>query len=180
VGKHRESVKTGVAGDSLQGTGFDVDDVEVEAPIFITSLPRAGTTILLAALNSVPQLATHLYRDMPFVMAPLLWSRLSGRFRKQAVLQERAHGDGIAIGYDSPEAFEEVIWRSRDNRELRLFTTTIPTSHRFYTLMHDPQYRLSIAWQNVAYNQPPHVGFFLGAGMKNAPRPNITLERPGN
>ncbi len=49
---------------------------------------------------------------MPFVMAPLLWSRLSGRFRKRAVLQERAHGDGIAIGYDSPEAFEEVIWRA--------------------------------------------------------------------
>jgi len=90
----------------------DIDEVEAGAPIFITSLPRAGTTILLTALNSAPELATHLYRDMPFVMAPLLWSRLSSRFRKQAVLQERAHGDGIAIGYDSPEAFEEVIWRT--------------------------------------------------------------------
>ena len=49
---------------------------------------------------------------MPFVMAPLLWSRLCSRFRKHAVLHERAHGDGIAIGYDSPEAFEEVIWRA--------------------------------------------------------------------
>jgi NAD(P)-dependent dehydrogenase (short-subunit alcohol dehydrogenase family) len=28
--------------------------------------------------------------------------------------------------------------------------------------MHDPQYRLAIAWQNVGYNQPPHPGFFLG------------------
>ena len=67
---------------------------------------------------------------------------------------------------------EEVIWRSRDNKELRLYTTTIPTSHRFRTLMHDPHYRLSIAWQNVAYNQPPHVGFYLGAGMATAPRSN--------
>jgi rhamnogalacturonan endolyase len=41
--------------------------------------------------------------------------------------------------------------------------------------MHDPQYRLSIAWQNVAYNQPPHVGFFLGADMAPPPRPNIRL-----
>jgi hypothetical protein len=90
----------------------DLKAVDLGGPIFITSLPRAGTTILLAALNSVPELATHLYRDMPFVMAPLLWSRLSGRFHKQAMLQERAHGDGIAIGYDSPEAFEEVIWRA--------------------------------------------------------------------
>ncbi len=90
----------------------DLEAVDVGEPIFITSLPRAGTTILLTALNFAPELATHLYRDMPFVMAPLLWSRLSGRFRKQAILQERAHGDGIAIGYDSPEAFEEVIWRA--------------------------------------------------------------------
>lgn len=70
---------------------------------------------------------------------------------------------------------EEVILRTTDNKELRIFSTTIPTEHRLYTLMHDPQYRLAIAWQNVAYNQPPHPGFFLGAGMKPAPRPNITL-----
>jgi rhamnogalacturonan endolyase len=60
---------------------------------------------------------------------------------------------------------EEVIFRTTDNKSLRIYTTTIPTNHRFYTLMHDPQYRLSIAWQNVAYNQPPHVGFYLGEGM---------------
>jgi hypothetical protein len=32
--------------------------------------------------------------------------------------------------------------------------------------MHDPVYRLGIAWQNVAYNQPPHTSYFLGTGMK--------------
>lgn len=57
---------------------------------------------------------------------------------------------------------EEVIFRTTDNRSLRIFTTPIPTSHRLPTLMHDPQYRLAIAWQNVGYNQPPHPGFFLG------------------
>jgi rhamnogalacturonan endolyase len=61
---------------------------------------------------------------------------------------------------------EEVIWRSRDNRELRLHTTPWPTRHRMTTLMQDPQYRLAVAWQNVGYNQPPHPGFFLGDGMK--------------
>jgi rhamnogalacturonan endolyase len=70
---------------------------------------------------------------------------------------------------------EEVMWRTRDNTELRIYTTTIPTNHRFYTLMHNPQYRLSIAWQNVAYNQPPHVDFYLGAGMTAPPRPDIVL-----
>ena len=71
---------------------------------------------------------------------------------------------------------EEVIWRTTDNKELRIYTTTIPTSHRFYTLMHDPQYRLSVAWQNVAYNQPPHTGFHLGEGMKPPPRPAIVVK----
>jgi rhamnogalacturonan endolyase len=70
---------------------------------------------------------------------------------------------------------EEVIYRTRDNQELRIFTTTIPTTHRFYTLMQDPQYRLSIVWQNVAYNQPPHPGFYLGEGMNKPPLPSISI-----
>lgn len=61
---------------------------------------------------------------------------------------------------------EEVIWRSTDNRELRIYSTTIPTTNRLVTLMHDSQYRVAIAWQNVGYNQPPHPSFFIGDGMK--------------
>lgn len=68
---------------------------------------------------------------------------------------------------------EEVIFRTADNQQLRIYSTTIPSQHRLYTLMHDPQYRLSIAWQNVGYNQPPHTGFYLGRGMKKIPKPNI-------
>lgn len=68
---------------------------------------------------------------------------------------------------------EEVIWRSADNSELRIYTTTIATEHRLNTLMHDPQYRLSVAWQNVAYNQPSQPGFYLGHGMSAPARPKI-------
>ncbi|WP_407429842.1 rhamnogalacturonan lyase [Arcticibacter sp.] len=71
--------------------------------------------------------------------------------------------------------WREEIVLSAGSDELRIYTTTIPTSHRLYTLMHDPQYRLSIAWQNVAYNQPPHLSFYLGEDMKKAPRPHIVL-----
>jgi rhamnogalacturonan endolyase len=66
---------------------------------------------------------------------------------------------------------EEVIWKSTDGRELRIYTTTIPTTHRLTTLMHDPVYRLGIAWQNVAYNQPPHTSFYMGDDMRAPPRP---------
>jgi rhamnogalacturonan endolyase len=66
---------------------------------------------------------------------------------------------------------EEVIWRSSDNRELRIYSTTIPTTNRLTTLMHDSQYRVAIAWQNVGYNQPPHPSFFLGEGMRPHAKP---------
>ena len=85
-------------------------DIEINKPVFITSLPRAGTTLLLEILSRIPGFATHCYRDMPFVLAPLLWQKISGNFRKQSNLRERAHGDGMLVGYDSPEAFEEVLW----------------------------------------------------------------------
>ncbi|MBB1286603.1 rhamnogalacturonan lyase [Flavisolibacter sp. BT320] len=75
---------------------------------------------------------------------------------------------------------EEVIYRTVDNNELRVFTTSIPTDKKFYTLMHDPHYRLSIAWQNVAYNQPPHPGFYLHEKMQALPKQNIVPVKPGS
>lgn len=70
---------------------------------------------------------------------------------------------------------EEIILRSTDQQFLNIYTTVNETTHRIYTLMHDPQYRLAIAWQNAAYNQPPHPGFYLGDGMNTPPTPNIQL-----
>jgi rhamnogalacturonan endolyase len=73
---------------------------------------------------------------------------------------------------------EEIVLRVADDpRELRIYTTTIPTRHRFVTLMHDPVYRLGMAWQNVAYNQPPHLSYYLGDGMR--PPPHTRLVVPG-
>jgi rhamnogalacturonan endolyase len=70
---------------------------------------------------------------------------------------------------------EEMIFRSSDNANLLFFTTTIATSYRLYTLMHNPQYRLAVAWQNTAYNQPPYPDYYLGTGMSTPPQPNIYL-----
>ncbi|MBN2612901.1 MAG: T9SS type A sorting domain-containing protein [Bacteroidales bacterium] len=69
---------------------------------------------------------------------------------------------------------EEVIFRNSNNAALRIYATTNPTNRRLYTLMHDPVYRMGIAWQNVAYNQPPHTGFFLGHNMAPAPPAPVT------
>jgi len=70
---------------------------------------------------------------------------------------------------------EEIICRTTDSRELRIYSTAISTDIKLYTLMHNPQYRLGIAWQNVAYNQPPHTSYYLGDGMKMPPKPNIVI-----
>ncbi|UYY79549.1 rhamnogalacturonan lyase [Sphingomonas sp. R1] len=56
---------------------------------------------------------------------------------------------------------EELVLPSTDSRELRIYATPWPTAIRLPTLMHDPVYRLGIAWQNTAYNQPPHLSFDL-------------------
>jgi hypothetical protein len=85
--------------------------ISSERPLFITALPRAGTTILLNLLVHSGRFASHTYRDMPFVLCPLLWQRFAKRFQKSVEAEERAHGDGIKVSADSPEAFEEMIWR---------------------------------------------------------------------
>ncbi|MFD6244735.1 rhamnogalacturonan lyase [Streptomyces roseolus] len=68
---------------------------------------------------------------------------------------------------------EEVVWRTSDNTALRVYSTPHPTGSRITTLLHDTQYRTALAWQNTAYNQPPHPSFFIGSGMPTPPRPTV-------
>lgn len=106
------------------------------------------------------------YRLLSFYRIPTSYSTASNNYTKaNPCLSGDILGDWR----------EEVIYRSSDNTKLRLFTTTELTNHRIYTLMHDPQYRLAIAWQNVGYNQPPHPSFYIGAGMDTPPEPDIKL-----
>ena len=56
---------------------------------------------------------------------------------------------------------ELILWDSSNSSTLNIFSTNIPTEYRVPTLMHDHTYRMAVAWQNTAYNQPPHLGFFL-------------------
>lgn len=61
---------------------------------------------------------------------------------------------------------ELVLYDASDKAHLNIFTTNIPTEHRVVTLMHDHIYRMGIAWQNAAYNQPPHLGYYLPDAVK--------------
>jgi len=86
------------------------DDATAHPSIFITSLARGGTTALLNAFHDMPGIATHTYRDMPFITSPTLWRRLTGGQSRTVARRQRAHGDGLEIDLTSPEAFEEIIW----------------------------------------------------------------------
>ncbi|MCW3807120.1 autotransporter-associated beta strand repeat-containing protein [Plebeiibacterium marinum] len=74
---------------------------------------------------------------------------------------------------------EEVVWRSEDDTEIRIYTTIDPTIYRNYSLMHDHQYRQAICWQMCGYNQPPHVSYFVGEkeGLLAPPPPIISNKK---
>lgn len=87
-----------------------LDRIDLRRCVFVTGLPRSGTTLTLNCLVQMRGLVSHSYRDMPFVLVPYLWDRYSRLFRKRGHKRERAHGDGMLIDFDSPEALEEITW----------------------------------------------------------------------
>ena len=69
---------------------------------------------------------------------------------------------------------EELVVRSeKDPTTMYIISTPVTSEHRVYTLMHDATYRVSIAWQNTAYNQPPHIGYYLPDAVKNLTQPDV-------
>lgn len=80
--------------------------------IFISGLPRSGTTILLDYFFSSKKYASLTYKDMPFVTSPNLFKTLK-KFtpsKKSLKTFERMHGDKLKINQNSPEALDEVFF----------------------------------------------------------------------
>jgi rhamnogalacturonan endolyase len=64
--------------------------------------------------------------------------------------------------------WREEVWYIAGNRELRIYTTTIPSDRRFVTFMHDKDYRISVACEMVGYMQATQPGFYFGVDMDQA------------
>lgn len=79
--------------------------------VFVCGLARSGTTILMRRLHQSGQFSSLTYRDMPFVLAPNVWSKITSKYKNSIQKEMRAHNDGIFVDFDSPEALEEVFWR---------------------------------------------------------------------
>ncbi len=72
---------------------------------------------------------------------------------------------------------EELIFQANDGTSLRVFGTTFETDYKITTLMHDSQYRTSVACENVGYNQAPNTSFFLGTGYDLPEKPSISTAK---
>ena len=105
---------------------------------------------------------------------------IGGKNIYQINSSQTADKDGSSLQADLFGDWREeiVCWSATDSASLNIFTTNVPSNYRVPTLMHDHVYRMGVAWQNVAYNQPPHLGYYLpdadfsspeGAVDENAP-----------
>lgn len=74
---------------------------------------------------------------------------------------------------------EETMYPTKDSSALVIYTTDTPTAYKVPTLMHDSQYRTYVATQNVTYNQPAHLGYYLGFDTESVPVPEITVKQNG-
>jgi|MDTG01.4.fsa_nt_gb hypothetical protein len=89
-----------------------------EEHIFITGMPRAGTTAVLNYIYYSGLFSSLLYKDMPFLFSPNFQSLLS--FNRKISLSKRVHDDGIMINLDSPEAFDEVFLNNFEKHVLEI------------------------------------------------------------
>lgn len=66
---------------------------------------------------------------------------------------------------------EEIVVRCGTN--VRIYTSGMATNYNIPCLWFDHQYRQAMVWQMMAYNQPPHLSYFLGEleGYTTAPPP---------
>ena len=118
--------KLALSSQLIREVTFDVEstffssEIEYKRHVFIAGLARSGTTVLLNALYKSNIFASLTYKDMPFILGPNLWSKISlnkGGFD----LKDRFHGDGIKFSIESPEAFEEVFWETFNEKESETF-----------------------------------------------------------
>lgn len=104
-----------------------VQQIPIVKPIYVAGLARSGTSILIEILASHPDVATHQYRDFPFLFIPYWWRQTLDRSAPPVgAAQERAHGDRLMVTPQSPEAMEEVLWMA------------------YFHQIHDPHQRSSL------------------------------------
>ena len=146
--------------------GQQLRSIEIRQPCFIAGLARSGSTLLLEIIASHVSVATHRYRDFPLIDTPCWWNRfLDLAARGGTEPAERAHGDGLLVTPQSPEAMEEMLWM------------------RFFPDLHDPSQSnvLDRRSKNPAFEQffQDHLRklLLIRGGTRYASKGNYNLTR---
>jgi hypothetical protein len=102
---HVSSLETSILRRRLSAT--------VSQPIFVCGLARSNTTLVTHILNSHPDTGSFLYRDLPFPSIPYFWSFFNTSYYRGKSLEQRIHRDALRVDPNSPDAFEETIWKKQ-------------------------------------------------------------------
>lgn len=152
----------------------------IDQPIYVMGLARSGTTVVLEILEKTGAFHSTSYRDMPFILCPNFWQGLTRRSRLNPRLATRAHGDGIVIGFDSPESFEEVFWRTtcetRHGPELAYLSANEETLTDFAAYRQLSVF--SALSRDFRTAQAPHQMRYLSKNNNNVMRLNELISQP--
>ena len=147
--------------------------VESYHEVFVSGLPRSGTTLILELLYQTEEFHTFSYRHMPFIYSPLLWRKLSAPFSKSADKMERAHGDGMEVSFDSPEAFEEVIWLNHLEDKFVKSDRLVPLTLKNTTKKFAEHYKLTLKKLLIESNQDDQVRRYISKNNANCSRLSV-------
>lgn len=180
--------------DNGRGMAADIDGTKRGHEMWSSSGPNVYTCKGDSISPNKPSVNFRIYWDGDLLDELLdgtkldKWSSTSKSASRLFTIYNSGNAQSINGTKANPCLSADVLgdWREEiflttynDSSKIQMFTTTIPSSYRVPTLMQDPVYRLGVAWQNVAYNQPPHLGYWLARGLDSIPKPNVYLPHDG-
>lgn len=110
--EHNEDLLFSLARFETKSLKKRLSQINIDRPIYVSGLARAGTTILLELISQNQGVASYRYMDFPFIMIPYWWGKfLKMGSKGELKTVERSHADGLQVNPESPEAMEEILWK---------------------------------------------------------------------
>ena len=97
---------------NFENNFFQIDRLKIKNPVFICGMARSGTTFLTHLLDSSNYFSTFKYKYLPFYKTPIFWNYVNNLFYLSKKKRQRLHGDNLQVNINSPDSFEELIWKN--------------------------------------------------------------------
>lgn len=97
---------------NIEQNFFDIDKIKISDPVFVCGMARSGTTFLTHLIDASDKFSAFRYKNLPFYTIPIFWNYFNSLFYFNKKNLNRIHGDNLKVGVNSPDAFEEIIWKN--------------------------------------------------------------------